>query len=195
MHEKLNIGTSWLDLSDQEREIALHQYKGDEEHALKERWCALSAQDHKLALSYIKHIVFSGAIGPYTSNKKTKTTMSKIPKLLSTFPALRQCDLILWKEESEDGIRDYQLYFRDQDGADDQQDNHAQREIDVALADGLRGTIGSLENLMKSRAVCLNQNINESVGRQVVIKLFLLTIKVEVLFHVLTKNLGIQANT
>ncbi|KAM0502339.1 hypothetical protein ACHAP8_003879 [Fusarium lateritium] len=142
MHEKLSTGTSWLDLGDQERETALRQYKGDEEHALKERWCALSAQDHKIALSYIEHIVLSGALSPYVPNEKT--TMSKIPKLLSTFPALRQCDLIIWDE-----IRDYQLYLGYQEGDDDQQDNHAQRETGVGMADDLREIASNLENIMK----------------------------------------------
>ncbi|KAM0299946.1 hypothetical protein ACHAPM_007178 [Fusarium culmorum] len=101
-------------------------------------WCALSAEDRDLAVSNIRHIVFSDV----AACRKLHLAIIKISKLTSTFAALQRCDIVVrgknTTDEPGEAVKDYQLYLKGQHDDDNQE------------PDGdLRHTVAKLEAKLK----------------------------------------------
>ncbi|CAF3627238.1 unnamed protein product [Fusarium graminearum] len=152
MSEKFLTGESWLDVEPPTKEQTLNLYKRkeseiaatDNQHLVfdyryeLDMWCALSAEDRDLAVSNIRHIVFSDV----AACQKLHLAIIKIPKLTSTFDALQRCDIVVREENTRDepgeAVKDYQLYLKGQQDDDNQE------------PDGdLRHTVAKLEAKLK----------------------------------------------
>ncbi|QPC72410.1 hypothetical protein HYE68_003162 [Fusarium pseudograminearum] len=135
MREKLLDGESWLDVEPPTREQTLNLYRWkegqisatDNQHRVLDyryeldSWCALSAGDRDLAVSNIRHIVFSDV----AACRKLHIAIIKIPKLTGKFDALQRCDIVVRErkltDEPGEAVKDYQLYLKGQQDDDNQE--------------------------------------------------------------------------
>ncbi|UZP46196.1 hypothetical protein NXS19_014008 [Fusarium pseudograminearum] len=151
MREKLLDGESWLDVEPptQEQTLNLYRWKEgqisatDDQHRVfdyryeLDSWCALSAQDRGLAVSNIRHIVFSDM----AAFQRLHLAIIKIPKLTNKFTALQRCDIVVREKNTRDepgeAVKDYQLYLKGQQDDDNQEPDgdlrHTVAELEAKL--------------------------------------------------------------
>ncbi|KAJ4266358.1 hypothetical protein NW762_004342 [Fusarium torreyae] len=137
MHEKLQSGKSWLDLSAEAQSHAWELHRAETFVSLTARrsrvdsgfshlddliekdpsgWrrrCALSVEDQALALSTIRHVVFSDTY------RTSASRMVSLPKLLGVFSRVQQCILLIGDWPVEGYIVEYELHMGDKESEDE----------------------------------------------------------------------------